>query len=241
MGKFVSTLKATGKVGDIVGSKGAKGDIIMRAYQPEVKNPQTDKQLSARTKFLSGTGLAAAFQKFPGFEKYGKQLGITARNAFVKNVMKDGSITVTKNGDTFESTIDWGAVSISKGIIVPPLFGTPSFTEEAEVSVSWTPEHGHNSNDIVMIAVYQPDTNVAVYSQPTSYGAGSVSCEVPARWSGMEVHVYGFMLAETENGQSVDYQSFWNNGSVEAQAILRSIAGQMNPSMSSYIGHGTIA
>ena len=239
MAKQVSTLKVTGKLGDIVGTKGPKGDIIARTYQPNVKNPQTSGQITQRTKFLAGTGLAGGIKYFPGFEKYAKGLRISARNAFTKQVLRDGSITVVKSGDEYQSTIDWGAVAISKGTAQPPLFSAPSFEEEAEVKVSWTPEG--NNTDIVQVLVYQPDTNVGVYSTPTSMGAGSLSVDVPARWSGMDVHVYGFCLRETENGQAVRYSSFWDAGNVEAMAEVKRVAGEMDPSLSAYIGHGTIA
>lgn len=239
MATQVSTFKITGKIGDIVGFKSSKGDIIARTYQPNVKNPQTSGQITQRTKFLAGTGLAGGIKYFPGFEKYAKSLRISARNAFTKQVLKDGSITVVKNGNEYQSTIDWGAVAISKGTAQPPLFSAPSFEEEAEVKVSWTPE-GSNS-DIVQVLVYQPDINEGYYSDPTSMGAGSLSVDVPARWSGMEVHVYGFCLRENESGQSVTYSSFWDAGNVEAMAEVKHVAGEMDPSKSSYIGHGTIA
>ena len=239
MATQVSTLKVTGKLGDIVGTKGPKGDIIARAYQPKVKNPQTEGQITQRTKFLSGTGLAGGIKYFPGFEKYAKGLRISARNAFTKQVLKSGSITVVKSGDEYQSTIDWGAVAISKGTAQPPLFDAPAFDEEATVKVSWTPEG--NNTDIVQVLVYQPDTNKGFYSTPTSMGAGSLSVVVPALWSGMDVHVYGFCLRETESGQAVSYSSFWDDGNVEAMAQIKRVAGMMDPSSSTYIGHGSIA
>ena len=239
MATQVSTLKVTGKLGDVVGTKGTKGIVIARTYQPSVKNPQTEGQITQRTKFLAGTGLAGGIKRFPGFEKYAKGHRISARNAFTKHVLKDGSITVVKTGDEYQSTIDWGAVAISKGTAQPPLFEAPSFEEEATVKVSWTPE-GNNA-DIVQVLVYQPDTNKGLYSTPTSMGAGSLSVVVPALWSGMDVHVYGFCLRETESGQAVSYSSFWDAGNVEAMAQIKRVAGMMDPSSSTYIGHGSIA
>lgn len=241
MAKQVSTLKVTGKLGDIVGSKGANGDVIARAYQPEVKNPNTKKQVSARTKFLTATGLAGGIKIFPGFVKYGKQLGITARNAFVKTLMKGDSISVTESGDQFDSTIDFGAVQVSRGVTTAPAFNAPSFAEANEVSVGWTSESGRfANNDTVIILVYSADLNEAVYGQ-ASYGAGSCSVEVPVRWSGMSVHVYGYALCETEAGQGVEYRSYWTNSNVEASAEMRTLEGMMTPSASAYIGHGDIA
>jgi hypothetical protein len=235
MATQVSTIKVTGKLGDVVGTKGTKGDIIARTYQPNVKNPQTEGQITQRTKFLAGTGLAAGIKYFPGFEKYAKGLRISARNAFTKHVLKDGSITVVKTGDEYQSTIDWSALAISKGNAQPPLFAAPTFEEEATVKVTWTPE-GNNA-DIVQVLVYQSDINTGYYSSPTRMEDGNLSVVVPARLSGMEVHVYGFCLRETESGQSVTYSSFWDTGNVEAMAQVKRVAGKMDP----YIGHGSIA
>lgn len=39
-----------GKAGNLVFSKGSKGETIARAYQPQVKNPRTDAQLLQRAK-----------------------------------------------------------------------------------------------------------------------------------------------------------------------------------------------
>lgn len=51
MAKFVGFIGAgRGKAGNLVFSKGSKGETIARAYQPQVKNPRTEPQILQRAK-----------------------------------------------------------------------------------------------------------------------------------------------------------------------------------------------
>ena len=41
--------------------------------------------------------------------------------------------------------------------------------------------------------------------------------------------------------QAVTYSSYWDAGNVEAMAEVKRLAGAMDPSVSTYIGQGSIA
>jgi hypothetical protein len=55
------------------------------------------------------------------------------------------------------------------------------------------------SDDKVYLFVYQPDTGQSVLSTPVKRSERSITVAVPSEWSGMRVHLYGFVVGATES------------------------------------------
>ncbi len=204
-----------GKLGTAVGRKW-KSKMVYSAYQGKVKNPKTEEQQLVRARFALLGALAASFLDATeiGLKASAKRYDYTESDHFVKRNWD--AVTATTPDDV---AVDFGALTVSEGRLTGVYFKTPSFSEEAAVSVAFESNVDvgkASANDEVYLYVYQPDTDRGVLSQTTSRNAGSISVDVPARWSGMEVHVYGFVIggAAENRGMSSD---------------------------SEYIGHGTIA
>ena len=51
MAKQISVIKFVGRVGNIVGSRSAKGNAIFREYRESIANPQTSEQMDQRARF----------------------------------------------------------------------------------------------------------------------------------------------------------------------------------------------
>lgn len=71
---------ARGKVGDIIYAVNS-GVQMARQYQPNVNNPQTEKQIESRAKLKELSQLSAALAPLMGFVKKGM---VSARNQFTK-------------------------------------------------------------------------------------------------------------------------------------------------------------
>lgn len=204
-----------GKLGTAVGRKW-KRKMIYSAYQGKVRNPRTEEQRTVRARFAQLGGMAASFLDATelGFAQYANRMAMTESDYFVKRNWH--AVTAT---DPASVTVDYDSIVVSEGRTPWVEFGTPSFAEEAEVSVTF--ENGSRQshvspNDQVYLFVYQPDTDMGVLSLPAARSTGSITVAVPGSWSGMKVHIYGF-----------------------AEGAHEKTTGKT--SMSTYVGTGTIA
>ena len=124
--------KMRGKVGEIVAAKTVGGQTALRAYQPNVKNPNTRRQQSARLLFKTVSAAAAALGEAIqiGYVTACKGLKMYPRNLFVGTYAKYGNGVFTESGG--EVIIDVPSIKMSRkaGLDVVP------------VSASYTPAAG---------------------------------------------------------------------------------------------------
>lgn len=242
MGKQVSLIKFTGRTGDVVGSKGTQGRVILRAYQPDVKNPQTEAQVAQRTRFLTATALAAGFKDaLMGLTTAAKSKEITKRNLLVKTLCKasNGIINVGGwDGNTMTSSVDWEKIKLSRNEVSTEVnVAQPSFSEESKVEVTWT---GGEANERVIVVVYQPDSNMAL-TGIASANAGTLTVNTPTNWSGMPVHVYAYVMAFGTEDSAISYDSWWSGNDTLAEAKKSQLESEAQYSATTYLGFGTIA
>lgn len=205
-----------GKLGPAVGRRW-KGKMIYSAYQGNVSDPKSDRQLLVRARFallgrLSATLLSAIHV---GMALRATRLHITEGNLFMKS---NGS--AVSGSDPEALTVAYDELKLSEGNLTGVDFGTLSFTDPLEVSVPITngnleADDAH-ADDRVYVAVYCPDMDKAVVSPGTAKRSDNgVAVSVPASWQGMKVHVYGFVKARDAAKQptlvsDTDYCGFGN-------------------------------
>lgn len=76
--------KARGKVGSVVLSKGRRGEMISRAYQPQVLNPKSSSQVLQRALFASATIAGSKLSDLIDHSFDGIKEGQDNRNEFVR-------------------------------------------------------------------------------------------------------------------------------------------------------------
>lgn len=76
--------KARGKVGSVVLSKGRRGEMISRAYQPQVLNPKSSSQVLQRALFASATIAGSKLSDLVNHSFDGIKEGQDNRNEFVR-------------------------------------------------------------------------------------------------------------------------------------------------------------
>lgn len=84
--------KARGKVGSVVLSKGRRGEMISRAYQPQVLNPKSSSQVLQRALFASATIAGSKLSDLVDHSFDGIKEGQANRNEFVRlntNVLRE--------------------------------------------------------------------------------------------------------------------------------------------------------
>ena len=227
MGKHASVYTYTGKFGEGVGYKNIMG-YLNRKYVADVSNPKTKRQNLVRARFARLGILSRHFHVSQiGLAKQAYDQRTYAPSLFVK--MNWAAVTAVTPD---EVTINYSALKIADGTVPQVTFGVPDFETEGSVSVTWTPAtgvSGMNNDDKVFVFIYQPDTGQSVLSAYQRVSDRSITVEVPSVWSGMRVHVYGFVL----HGDLV-------TEGVTVREMITS-ARDCDCSPSTYVGTGDIA
>lgn len=110
--KLLGYLKGTGKLGNMVVARVA-GETIGRDYNPNVANPNTDRQVSQRSRFKLASQVSAALTDVIAIPRQGLK---SARNLFVKrnfaNFVKVGN----------NSAVNLPALQITAGSVSFPVY-----------------------------------------------------------------------------------------------------------------------
>ena len=175
-----------------------KGQQIYSAYQKFVHNPRTSAQRIIRARFAQIVSLATAFLPALKMSLAGlaKQRGCTESNVFM-DMNWDFVTAATPDA----VTVDFARLQVSAGKLPQLSFGTPSFEEECNVAVTFATDVADYESelDLVYLFAYQPDTGVGVLSDAVARTVGAISLDVPSVWSGMKVHLYGFVVGNGDN------------------------------------------
>lgn len=207
--------KNSGKIGQVNFwvVKGTQFNRAMPVVRKDIR--PTSNQLDVREKFATLGKLASAFQAVSKIGLKG-MMDKAYENAISVFVQKNQD-AVSVMGGTAE--VDYSGLKCAAGPMPGVAFGNATFTEALKVAVTYatsSDEPGTNAQDKVYMVVYQPDTNQLMMAAPSLRTTGNIDVRVPAAWSGLTVHVYGFAVGDADD----------NRG---------------NLSNSTYIGTGTIA
>ena len=247
MGKQVSTLKAVGKVGDIVGFTTKKGEIGMRAKSIKPYTSQTKKQIIQRTRFLAVTSLAQRFlPAIAGLTPTAVQQRITKRNAFVKLNMPAVTVLDPASESDIHATTNYADVILSRGMLGGVTFSGARFDDTLTVKVNFAANlEGYmaNADDEVILAVYAPEVDEIVLADRVTRNEGTVEIQVPTGWNGLTVHVFGYTMGFKDSADRVTYDSYWDGSysAGEARAEIERIESEAIYSNSVYVGNGTIS
>lgn len=210
-----------GKVGPVVARKFRNLEVYS-AYQPNVKNPRTQKQQLNRLRFSTISSIAHGFGCAVrlGFGAAVRGTKESMRNRFTKLNIANVTAIGTDSAD-----VDYTAFVVAQGGLCPVYFNSPLFDTPNTVEVPFDDVMANacqkTANDKVYVVVYSPDANLAVIGEGVERKAQKVDVQVPSNWNGTKVQVYGFVR---------------NDG--EANIELDIAAGECSDSH--YIGAGTI-
>ena len=185
-----------GKVGNVVGYM-RKGKQCYRGYVAHVRQSKSEAVAINKARFATLGKLGMAFRGAVnrGYQRLLKGSGMTAVNIFVKKNKE--AVTLASLGS--DPTVDYGALVVAEGNLPFVSFGAIDTSEESTVEVPFDTDSatypGATENDQVYLFVYQPDTDMGVLSMPVSRSTGSITVPVPSFWSGMKVHLYGFVMS----------------------------------------------
>lgn len=211
------------KVGPVVYYQRGNEQIV-REYVKHINDARTPSQLLARARFTALRSVARWF-RIPASIGYHNILrgAQTPTSEFMKRNYQSVS------GETpAETEVDFTMLTVSDGNCPSVGFNSASMEQALQVDVSFradSDQPGASTNDNVYVFVYQADLNEGLLGAPVRRNAGRCSVTVPSGWSGMRVHVYGFVKAIMDN---VDAET----------GIVLTNAGDC--SRTTYLGSGTI-
>lgn len=198
--------KGYGKIGNMVGYS-IYGKQAFRAYNPVVANPKSADQQLQRAKIALLTKLLQVFKPAikMGFKDEARARGCSAVNFFTHKNYPNVTGTAPDN-----TTIDPSKIEVAQGAIPNVVFGsTINVSTPNQVLVSVTDINagvaGASASDSIYVFVYCPDMGMGILSAAAGRTVGAaLTVRVPESWSGLEVHVYGWVISGDEDtlGQS---------------------------------------
>lgn len=228
MAKFYGGYVKSGKLGSSVFAI-SKGITVERQYQPNVNNPQTQRQVQQRAKFKMLSALASVVSPYACLVTKGLQ---SQANMFIKRNMP----FTTVNGTT--ALINMSAIQISggnKGFVTPSLTIADG-TGVGSISAAEVEAAGYDGVVFLVVGTKRPTVARiagAVVFAPTN---NKYSIEFGVSGSFQEYHLYSYGIKLTDKGNT----TYGNLNSVTENDIRVSAArliaeGMMTSSVTTHV------
>lgn len=197
--KLQGFLKGVGKIENIVVSQ-MGGVSIARAYQPNVSNPKTEKQVDQRARLKLASQIAAAMSPVIAIPKSGL---ISARNAFIK---KNMDLITAMQGT---AQMMFAKIQLTNGSIpLPPL--KASFSDNGYFSFGLTSDPGDSiSRMVYCLFKKNSDGKLEFYKSYVTENP-TIDKDYLSGEDGLtgEVVVYGYGIKDLSTSAKVKYDSY---------------------------------
>lgn len=243
MAKQQSVIQFTGKVGELVGQKSIKGDLVLRKRANGVRISNSMPSLKARASFLAVSEAAKGLKNaLFGLTHYAKQGRMSKRNAFMK--LNYGKIAeITQSAGETTANLHYTGVSIAKGDAIPVIFGRASVDVPEVISITYTPNAIvgiTNDDDRVYLVAYNPAQNMTVQASATRADTSIRIEGLPSSWSGQKVQLFGFVQQFTTQDAAIQYSAGIDNYGWVGYAQANEALANSIFSNSVYLGEVTV-
>lgn len=220
MAKQISVIQFAGKMGNAIGRRSRKGNPILGLDQGKYHNPNTQKQIEARTKFLGLCNAAGVFANcLVGLTPYAKANGWSLRNAFMK--VNKGNIAVTTSGKNVTAGLKPEKVFLSKGSLeVVGGIVSATVTEGGGIDIVTVSDANH-PNRVKHVVVYDVDAQIA-HMKIVPFSEEKVHFDAK---SATRAVYYYYEADAPDAGTAVAYSD--GEALVMATADFRALANQM--------------
>lgn len=172
------------------------GKNVARIYQPDVRNPQSEKQTQVRARFYGLSKLAKSMRPalLVGMVRNARDLSNTAYGRFVQL-----NWSAVEAADYENITINWSELKVSMGSGQAPVPGTQDWgtTEHLTVNVKFSypilPDITSAADEIYMV-LHCPDRDETYLSRAALASAEEVEYAVPSTWNGMQAYAWLFSV-----------------------------------------------
>lgn len=178
---------------------------VASIYQPIVKNPRTAAQIAVRdilsTLSTLGRGMSNVINI--GMKKITKGTNWSPRNYFAK--LNYGNVVANIGGG---ASITWNNIKIARGTLNSPSYGAvhTDNPNEVECQFSLNGVHADGEDYDAILAVYSDERKECVYLAKPFNANGNVTVTVgtPSNWSGLVVHVFGFIRYNGDDAPEIN-------------------------------------
>ena len=179
-----------GTVGTVIGYQW-RGKWCLRSRPRFVRNPRTPKQMAARGLFAHASQLASRMRSV---------LRLGMRNEALKVHRTECNHFMSLNTPCFsladkQLRVDYENLLVAVGPVAPVEFAEPT-VGGAGITVPFgkNPLHlSSSSDDEVYLYAWCPSQQQGTLSAPAFRRNRQVSISLPESWTGLEVHLYGFV------------------------------------------------
>lgn len=185
-----------------------KGLNVFKIYNPEVANPNTEKQQMVRERFATCASLAKQMRTpiTMGLKALADALNSTIYGVFISENWR--AVLATTPGSV---VVNYSELVLAKGGLpgVSVLRLDLGANEHLTIEVQYAGnvgQEGTDSTDEVYAYVYNSEMKQGVLSSSSIRSENSVSVAVPNAWDGMRVEVYLLVMGrgDNTNGQVAD-------------------------------------
>ena len=103
------------------------------------------------------------------------------------------NVFISVNGNNLDGdTIDYPRLVVSRGIVPAPRFANLTLSKGGVLRVDFDPTLRSDKAEVVYLAVFCPDKEGFLLSDPVNRTEGRLKMRIPRSWLTHAVHAYGF-------------------------------------------------
>lgn len=196
-----------GTVGTVIGYEWC-GRWCLRARPLRVHNPRSARQQFSRGLFAAASHLASAM---------GQVLRVGMRSAALEwhRTAYNHFLSVNKACFSMEGevlNVDYEHLVVAAGLVAPVGFSSPrEGIEEMSIIVPFERnplQLSASGDDLVYLYAWCPGVGEGKLSTPAYRRTRQATIALPERWTGMEVHLYGFVVDNEAQASDSVYLGF---------------------------------
>lgn len=224
--KQIGPIQFQGKLDTLVGRSTRKGYMSIGMKAKKTTNPNTPKQVRARTEFACaqnyGNSIPAAC--LAGLRPYSSGIKASIRNAaaklcYVFNVMN----TVPNQEGGYDSQIPTEEFFFSKGNQPNVVAGSQDISNEepSTIKVGWDDTPVEDKNALCHVILYQADEKVFLH-QIVRAAEKTATFKVSNRWTGARVYVYIYTQYPPMDPDGIKYATDFPSATSEEREAIES-------------------
>lgn len=240
--KQIGPIQFQGKLDTLVGRSTRKGYMSIGMKAKKTTNPNTPKQVRARTEFACAQnyGNSIPADCLAGLRPYSRGIKASIRNAaaklcYVLNVMD----TLPNQEGGYDSQIPDSKFFFSKGNQPNVVAGNQDLSTEEPytVKVSWDDTPVEDDNALCHVILYQSDEKVFLHKiVPTHEKTATFT--VAQRWTGARVYVYIYTQYPPMDPDGIKYATNFPSATSEEREAIES---RSTYSPTRFVGYATVA
>ena len=224
--KQIGPIQFQGKLDNLVGRSTRKGYMSIGMKAKKFTNPNTPKQVRARTEFTCaqnyGNSIPAAC--FAGLRPYSRGLKASIRNAAAKlcywfKVMK----TTPNQEGGYTSLISVEDFFFSKGTQPNVIADAQNLHNEepSTIKVDWDDTPVEDDNALCHVILYQADEKVFLH-QIVPVHKKTATFKVSKNWTGATVHAYIYTQYLPMDPDGIKYATYFPTATSEEREAIES-------------------